>query len=125
MDFVLSRKTGSDMYGFCPLFQSLVIGNLRVSIQASRTHFSSPQADFSNSDLYSEFEVALLTLRDGKWFHPEKDKRFAQTEWAKYYWKDYDDVAAYVPRHLVAQMITDLRLDAASRRKRMKPIAKK
>jgi len=102
IQFNLSRSPGSYNH-----FLPLEIGDLTVSIQASSMHYCSPQMNFSSSDHYSEFEVAIFHGDD--WFHPERDPRFADTSWAKY-WSESDNVAGFVPREEVAQMIYDLNI---------------
>lgn len=98
MDFVLERTSPT-------FFKQIEIADLKVSIQASAFHYCSPRKDMPSSDDYESFEVALL-LND-KWFHPERDERFANCEWASY-WEN-DDVAGGVPRNMVAQMLNDIR----------------
>lgn len=100
MSFVLTRSTDSDHH-----FQSLQIGAMKASIQASEYHYCSPRRTLASSDNYEAFEVALI-LQD-EWFHPEKDARFAGCDWAQY-WSEYDDVAARVPRAAIEQMLKDL-----------------
>lgn len=45
--------------------EAIQIGFVKLSIQASSYHYSSPRKDFQDVRRYSEFEVALLT-EDGK-----------------------------------------------------------
>lgn len=101
MDFVLERHPEREDY-FLPIY----IGEMKVSIQASKSSYCYPQETFASSDDYSAFEVALIFKDD--WFHPERDKRFAHCSWSSY-WSEYDDVAARVPRAEIVQMLTNLR----------------
>lgn len=101
MDFVLERVPGRETH-----FHPIILGDLKVSIQAGSFHYCSPRVDMPTSDHYESFEVALI-LRDD-WYHPERDDRFANTTWASY-WSEYDDVAGHVPRSEVSQMLIDLR----------------
>ena len=101
MTFTLTRVPGSAIH-----FEQLNIGNGMVaSIQASHFHYSNPRCDNLSSDEYTHFEVALLM--NGRWFHPDRDTRFMDCEWASY-WNEYDDVAAQVPRESIEQMLIDL-----------------
>ena len=102
MSFVLSRNPNSGAH-FLPIH----IGEMKASIQASENHYCSPRETFVSSDEYDEFEVALIFDED--WFHPEKDERFANATWAKY-WSESDDVAARVPRSEIVKMLKDLQV---------------
>ena len=101
MTFTLTRVPGSAIH-----FEQLNIGNGMVaSIQASHFHYSNPRCDNLSSDEYTHFEVALLM--NVRWFHPDRDTRFMDCEWASY-WNEYDDVAAQVPRQSIEQMLSSL-----------------
>lgn len=100
MTFKLKRSNNSAEH-----FEPLTLGEIKVSIQASQFHYCTPRRTLSSSDSYTTFEVALM--KNGDWYHPEKDDKFANTSWAKY-WSEHDDVAATVPREEVAKMLTDL-----------------
>lgn len=88
------------------IFEPINLGDIRVSIQASPWHYCSPRAQFSSCRMYDSFEVALIV--DDEFFHPEKDERFANSTWAKF-WAAHDDVAPNVPRSEVANMLKDLK----------------
>lgn len=81
-------------------------GGMVASIQASEFHYSSPRDTLASSDDYESFEVALLI--NGEWFHPETDERFQHTDWAKN-WSECDDVAGWVIRPHIEQMLEHLR----------------
>lgn len=103
-DFTLSRRPANYMGGIN--FIPIVIGDLTISIQASENHYCHPKINSNCSDIYEKFEVALLLNKE--WFHPESDSRFKNCDWTKH-WSEYDDVAGYVPREDVAQMLEDLK----------------
>jgi hypothetical protein len=101
MSFTLTRVRNSAIH-----FEQIDIGNgMIASIQASAFHYCTPRIDNLSSDEYTHFEVALLL--DGDWFHPERDTRFMEYEWASY-WNEHDAVAANVPRESIEQMLIDL-----------------
>jgi hypothetical protein len=99
MSFVLERSSEAH-------FNPIDLGRMKVSIQASQFHYSSPRQTLPSSDDYKEFEVALFL--NGECFHPKMDDVFCQCDWSNH-WSDSDNVAAGVPRADIEQMLTDLR----------------
>lgn len=88
-------------------FERLKAGAFRVSIQASRTHYSTPRETLPSADHYSAFEVAIFDA-DDNWVSPRKDRRLRDKPWAELF-EDADvAVAGYVPRETIAQILEDL-----------------
>jgi hypothetical protein len=67
---LLNRKVGE--YG---LFDALIVGDYKLSIQASRTHYCNPKETHVSAHAYSEFELALFD-KDWNWLNPITDERF-------------------------------------------------
>lgn len=92
-------------------FEPIKIGGMTISIQASVFHYCSPRRSTSlltNEILeakdYTSFEVALM--QDGGFVNPNDDERLSKHYWAKYWGSD--DVAGYVPRADVENMLADI-----------------
>lgn len=88
-----------------PFFNHLPVKDLLVSIQASENHYCSPKLTLDDYHCYSEFEVALI--KDDEFFHPLKSGEHSNTTWAKC-WNPEDDVAAYMPKDEIENMLADL-----------------
>jgi hypothetical protein len=89
-------------------FERLPAGKFWASIQASRTHYSTPRALLPSADSYSAFEVAIFD-KDDKWVVPPRDDRFKAKPWAALFEdSNSTSVAGYVPCETVAQILADL-----------------
>lgn len=91
-------------------FSPIYIADYLISIQASEIHFSLPKENLPSFNDYQSFEVAIFY--DNRFFYPEKDSRFANKSWVKY-WSNHlkhnNNVAAYMPRYEVDKMINDFK----------------
>lgn len=99
------------------MFEKLEIGGITISIQASEFHYCEPRKSTSlltNEILevkhYTSFEVALM--QDGDFVNPSNDERLSKHSWAKYWGSN--DVARYVPRADVENMIADIEASFAA-----------
>lgn len=93
------------------MFEKLNIGDITISIQASEFHYCEPRrstSSLTNEILeakdYTSFEVALMN--DDGFVNPHEDERLSKRSWAKYWGSD--DVAGYVPRADVENLIADI-----------------
>lgn len=79
---------------------------MEASIQAGEGNYSTPKKNYTSSDQYETFEVALFLF--GEFYHPHYNENFINKSWAKH-WSEYDEIGAYVPREEVKAMLSDLR----------------
>ena len=86
------------------MFHSLKVGGLRLSIQASRTHYSTPRETLPCADQYEEFEVAIF--ENDEWLNPVYDERFAsiKDELEQVWEEGNSGVGGYVPSELVQKI---------------------
>lgn len=101
----LRRITGEEFVFYC---ERLRAGNFSVSIQCSRYHYSVPRDNIRDPKEYTEYEVAIFDKK-GHWWHPEKNKKIKNTEWAKLFETGgHTSVAGYVPGRLVQKILNTL-----------------
>jgi hypothetical protein len=90
-----------------PMFHALKVGGMELSIQASRTHYSTPRETAPTADPYTAFEMAIF--ENDEWLNPVHDGRFAplKDELDEVWESGECGVGGYVPSELV-QKIYDL-----------------
>jgi len=86
-------------------FEPVIIGNFKISIQASQWHYSKPRKTLASSNDYTDFEVSLTY--DNQEFCPLNHYRLCHYDWAKSWSKK--DCIAILNRHQVQQLIDDLK----------------
>jgi hypothetical protein len=96
------EREGGDMAFFTPLDA----GVFKASIQASRTHYSTPRENLAHGTDYTAFEIAIF--EDRKWVSPRIDERFSGKAWAQEFEEGGRPVAGYVPTDTIAQILADL-----------------
>ena len=78
------RKVNYGTYRFDPI----IIGDYRISIQASSGHYSEPREDLYDAKDYDAFEVAILD-KNGI-VDPKNIQQFERCGWLKYF--QYDEI---------------------------------
>ena len=84
-------------------FKRIRVGSYDLSIQASATHSSMPQATLEDASKYESFEVALFRRDTNDLIDPSQETKFQKAAWTKY-WTD-TGVAEYVPTKSVQTIL--------------------
>lgn len=108
-DFTLERvykqPTSYDFLGSY-FFKPIMIGDIEISIQASKYHYCEPTEDLESSDAYQSFEVAMMNSQG--FLNPILHDKFKHKSWAQY-WSNSDEVGYKVPRSEIIKMFQDLK----------------
>lgn len=98
MDFELTR-IGEEF------FEPIIMGDFKISIQASQWHYSNPRKNLASSNDYSDFEVSLVYQNE--YIDPLNHLKLKHYSWAKF-WSSKDKIAT-LNRKQINQLIKDLK----------------
>jgi hypothetical protein len=84
-------------------FKRIRVGSYDLSIQASATHSSMPQATLEDASKYESFEVALFRRDTNDLLDPSQEAKFQKAAWSKY-WTE-DGVGEYIPARAVQNIV--------------------
>lgn len=102
---VLRNPSSGYLYGL-RMFDHIVLGHFKMSIQASQYHYSIPQAELEDYDEYEAVEIAIFY--DDEWVQPRNNEIIQQfdryEELIDYYQEISVPVGEYVPVDLVEDL---------------------